>query len=311
MKDSYDIHPDYQKLPRVTFSFKGWIVALLNFIMAFSRLFGRGKSNLALHKESISRSDGSALRITRMVPPETSTPMPCLLYYHGGGFALTYGGPHINLCQRYASEAGCTVIFVDYRLLPRHPFPAGADDCYLALEWALDNAQHLGIDHTRIAVGGDSAGGALAASVSQMSFDSGTAKLCAQMLIYPVTDMDCKTRSATEFTDTPIFNSISNRRMWEAYLCNYAAGECPDYASPTHRENFTGLAPVYVETAEFDPLHDEGLAYAEQLSGSGVAVVLNDTKGTVHGYDAAVNNALSEDAIQRRVAYLKAAFARS
>lgn len=311
VKNSYDIHTDYQKLPRVTFSFKGWIVALLNFIMVVTRLFTRGKSKLTLHKESINRPDGSALRIIRMVPPEPSTPMPCLLYYHGGGFALTYGAPHLKLCQRYASEAGCTVIFVDYRLMPRHPFPAGADDCYLALEWALDNAQRLGIDPTRIAVGGDSAGGALSASVSQMSLDRGVAKLCAQMLIYPVTDMDCKTRSAIEFTDTPIFNSVSNRRMWEAYLCNYAAGECPDYASPIHRENFTGLPPAYVEAAQFDPLHDEGVAYAQRLSGAGVAVELNDTKGTVHGYDAATKSVLGEDAIARRVAYLKAAFVRS
>jgi acetyl esterase len=292
----------------LTLSFKGWIVALLNFIMAFTRLFGRGKSNLILHKESISRSDGSALRIIRMVPPEPSSPMPCLLYYHGGGFALTYGSVHIKLCQRYASEAGCTVIFVDYRLLPKHPFPAAADDSYLALEWALDNARRLDINPARIAVGGDSAGGALSASVSQMSLDRGTANLCAQMLIYPVTDMDCKTRSATEFTDTPIFNSVSNRRMWEAYLSNYAADELPEYASPIHRENFTGLPPAYVETAQFDPLHDEGLAYAERLSVACVAVELNDTKGTVHGYDAAAKSALGEDAIVRRVAYLKAAF---
>jgi acetyl esterase len=311
MKNSYDIHPDYQKLPRMTLSFKGWIVALLNFIMAFTRLFGREKSELTLHKESISRSDGSALRIIRMVPPEPTTPMPCLLYYHGGGFALTYGSPHINMCQRYASEAGCTVVFVEYRLMPKHPFPAGADDCHLALEWVLDNAERLGIDPTRIAVGGDSAGGALSASVSQMSLDRCTAKLCAQMLIYPVTDRDCKTRSATEFTDTPIFNSVANRRMWDAYLCNYPADECPAYASPIHRENFTGLPPAYVETAEFDPLHDEGLAYAEQLIGAGVSVELNDTKGTVHGYDAAAKSALGEAAIGRRVAYLKAAFVRA
>ena len=311
VKNSYDIHPDYQKLPRVTFSFKGWIVALLNLIMAFTRLFGRRKSNLTMHKESIRRSDGSALRIIRMVPPEQSTPMPCLLYYHGGGFALTYGAPHLKLCQRYASDAGCTVIFVDYRLMPRHPFPAAADDCYLALEWALDNAQQLCIDPTRIVVGGDSAGGALSASVSQMSLDRGVTKICAQMLIYPVTDMDCKTRSATEFTDTPILNSESNRRMWKAYLCNYAAGECPDYASPIHRNDFTDLPPAYVETAQFDPLHDEGVAYAGRLSGAGVAVELNDTKGTVHGYDAALQSALGEDAIARRVAYLKAAFVRS
>ncbi|MCL4104232.1 UNVERIFIED_CONTAM: hypothetical protein GTU68_035094 [Idotea baltica] len=237
--------------------------------------------------------------------------MPCLIYYHGGGFAMTYGGPHINMCQRYADETGCTVVFVDYRLMPKHPFPGGVDDCYLVLEWVLDNAQRLGIDSSRIAVGGDSAGGALAASVSQMSLDRGTEKLCGQMLIYPVADSECKTRSATEFTDTPIFNSISNHRMWQAYLCNYVESGIPKYASPIHRENFSGLPPAYVETAEFDPLHDEGLAYAERLGEAGISVEVNDTKGTVHGYDAVAKTAISEDSMHRRIAFLKAVFLRS
>jgi acetyl esterase len=309
MKNNYDIHPDYQRLPTLNLSFKGWIVALLKILMTLSRWFKRNKSGVSMERPSIPRPDGSKLGIIKMTPPGIARPAPCLLYYHGGGFALTYGAPHISMCQRYAKATGCYVIFVDYRLMPAHPFPAGQDDSHTALQWVVANAESLGIDKARIAVMGDSAGGALSASVCQMSQVRDTANICAQLLIYPVTDMDCKTQSAREFTDTPIFTSKSNSAMWQAYLRNCAPGAIPPYASPIHREDLRGLPAAYVETAEFDPLHDEGVNYARRLEQAGVDVVLNDTKRTVHGYDATGSGALGEDAMGRRVEYLRNAFA--
>lgn len=309
MKSNYDIDPDYQSLPSLNLSFKGWIVALLNIIMTLSRWFKRNKSGVRMERQSIPRPDGSKLRMIKMTPPGIVRPAPCIVYYHGGGFALTYGAPHISNCQRYAKKTGCTVIFVDYRLMPAHPFPAGQEDSHTALQWVVDNAESLGIDKTRIAVMGDSAGGALSASVCQMSQDRDTASICAQLLIYPVTDMDCKTPSARGFTDTPIFTSKSNSAMWQAYLRNCTPGAIPAYASPIHREDLRGLPAAYVETAQYDPLHDEGVNYAARLEQAGVEVVLNDTMRTVHGFDATGSSALGEAAIQRRVEYLKNAFA--
>ena len=179
----------------------------------------------------------------------------------------------------------------------------------LALEWVIQNADALGIDPQKIAVGGDSAGGKLSACVCQMSQDRSTATLCGQLLIYPVTDMDCKTESARNFDDVPIFTSTSNSRMWEAYLANSTAGTRPDYASPIHREDCSNLPAAYVETAEFDPLRDEGVDYAQRLVAAGVEVELNETKGTVHGWDATAKSALFEVVLAQRVAFLKKCFA--
>jgi acetyl esterase/lipase len=231
------------------------------------------------------------------------------VYFHGGAFALTYGATHITMAQRYARDAGCCVIFVDYRLMPSHPFPAGLDDCYTALQWTLNQAQTLGIDSKRIAVGGDSAGGALSAAVCQMSQDRDTATICAQMLIYPALDKDCKTRSAREFTDTPIWTSASNRAMWQVYLRNCPPERIPPYASPAHRQDLSGLPPAYVETAEFDPLHDEGVDYARRLTAAGVEVQLNETQGTVHGFDAITSSVAGSKAVSSRIEFLRKHFA--
>lgn len=304
----YNIAPEFQKLPSFNLSYKPWIVGLLNGVSTLSRKLKKNKSSTQMVSKSITRTDGSELPIIVITPPKAAPSLPCLLYYHGGAFALTYGPNHIEISQQYSELADCCVVFVDYRLMPAHPFPAGQDDCHLALEWVVSNAEELGIDPQKIAVGGDSAGGKLSASVCHMSQDRGTAKLCGQLLIYPVTDMDCKTESARTFVDVPIFTSTSNSRMWEAYLVDSPAGTRPDYASPAHREDFSGVPPAYVETAEFDPLHDEGVNYAAQLEAAGVDVELNETKGTVHGWDATAKSALLDSVLVQRVAFLKKCF---
>ena len=175
-------------------------------------------------------------------------------------------------------------MFVEYRLAPKHPFPNGFDDCYEALQWTYDNAELLNINKEKIAVGGDSAGGAMAVSVAQSARDENTIHLCGQLLVYPVVDKDCKTNSVTHYIDTPLWNGKSNRIMWAMYLKSFPGKETPEYAPPIHG-TLTQLPTIYIETAEFDPLHDEGKNYAQQLQISGTDVTLNETLGTIHGYD--------------------------
>lgn len=307
----YNISPEFHKLPSFNLSYKRWMVGLLNVVIKLSRMIRRNKSSTQMVSRSIPRADGSQLPIIVITPAKAAAPLPCLLYYHGGAFALTYGPMHIEISQQYSELAECCVVFVDYRLMPAHPFPDAQNDCHLALEWVVNNAEELGINPQRIAVGGDSAGGKLSASVCHMSKDRGTASLCGQLLIYPVTDMDCKTQSATTFTDVPIFTSVSNSRMWDAYLRNSPKGTRPEYASPAHREDCSGVPAAYVETAEFDPLHDEGVNYAQQLIAEGIEVELNETKGTVHGWDATAKSALFDVTLARRVAFLQRCFSSS
>lgn len=308
MKNKYDIHPDFARFPVLTLRFNALLIGLLNTVSTVLRYFTRRSPDIVVENHFIARPDGSRLRVFTMTPRGLAKPAAALVYYHGGAFAMTYASLHLQNCERYASEAGCVVIFVPYRLAPRHPFPAGFDDCYTALQWAVREAGHLGIDSSRIAVGGDSAGGALAAGVAQKARDEQLVQLCAQLLIYPVLDDRCATPSATDFVDVPLWNAVSNRRMWEMYLSRYPKGEAPSYAAPGHG-HASNLPLSYVETAEFDPLRDEARTYIKALQAQGVEVVVNETRGTVHGYDAIANSDITRRSMLQRIAFLQQAFA--
>lgn len=310
MNSKYALHDDYRKKPGFNFVFSRPLMACMNAALKLENFFRCRKPAPGLRRETqhLTTAGGNTLDIILMTPEALGTPSPALVFYHGGAFALGYASAHVRQCERYALEAGCRVVLVDYRLVPRHPFPAGFDDCYATLQWTLDNAARLGIDPARIAVMGDSAGAALAAGVAQKAFDNGVS-LCAQLLVYPVLDSECKTRSATEFIDTPMWNAVSNRRMWAVYLKN-SNGKAPPYAAPGLRTALAGLPRCYLETAEFDPLHDEGVAYAGALTAQGVPVALYQTRGTIHGYDLAAQNPETKASMPRRIAYLREVFAR-
>lgn len=308
MNMKYDIHPDFARFPVITLKFGALALWFINLLMKVQCFFVRRSLKLAVESHSIQRPDSSRLKIFTMTPPGLEKPAPALLYYHGGGFGITYTGLHLQNCERFALEAGCIVVFVDYRLAPKHPFPGGFDDCYTALEWVIREAGTLGIDPRRIAVGGDSAGGALAAGVAQKCRDENLVRLCGQLLIYPVLDNTCSTESATDFVDTPLWNAISNRHMWAMYLSQYPTGETPPYAAPGHGQ-LQNLPLSYVETAEFDPLRDEGLAHATALQQQGVEVVINETKQTVHGYDGMAKSGIAKRSMLDRIEFLKKSFA--
>jgi acetyl esterase/lipase len=307
MQNKYDIHTDFSRFPAATFKFRGLLLWLINLLMKLHCFFVRRSLKLKVADHSITRPDGSKLKVITMTPPQLEKPAPALIYFHGGGFGMTYTGLHLRNCERYANEAHCTVVFVDYRLAPKYPFPGGFDDCYNSLQWVIREAGSLGIDASRIAVGGDSAGGALAAGVAQKARDEHLVHLCAQLLVYPVLDNTCSTPSATEFIDTPLFNAVSNRNMWQVYLGPNQAPKAPPYAAPGHGQ-LHDLPLSYVETAEFDPLRDEGLDHASNLKEHGVEVVLNETRRTVHGYDGNAASDISRHGVLARINFLKRAF---
>jgi acetyl esterase len=307
----YAIHRDFQRVRISSVSFHPLMLGLINGALKVHRIFAKRKFNGSITTARIAGVDGNGITVKVMAPDNIETVSPALVYYHGGAFALTYVPAHMENAKRYAQEARCRVVFVSYRLAPRFPFPCGFNDAYSALIWTVTHAGALGIDKGRIAVGGDSAGGAIAASVAQKCIQVDGIRLCGQLLIYPVTDCDCKTPSAVSFTDTPPFNAISNRKMWDAYLLQDVGGtRPPPYASPAHG-TLDHLAPAYVEVAEFDPLHDEGREYADALTSNRVDVVLNETRGTIHGYDLLVaSSEISKASLTQRIDFLKRVFNR-
>ncbi len=221
----------------------------------------------------------------RVYRPEGSSAgdvRPAVLYIHGGGFC--FGSVEFEHLGAVAATrvTDSVVVSVEYRLAPEHPFPAGIEDCYAALQWLDAEADALGVDRDRIAVMGQSAGGGLSAGVALMARDRGGPRLCFQVLGMPELDHRLETSSMRDFVDTPLWNRPNAIMSWRCYVGD-APGEVSPYASPSIAEDLSGLPPAFVSTMEFDPLRDEGIEYALRLLRAGVAVELHQYPGTFHG----------------------------
>ena len=219
----------------------------------------------------------------RIYTPETKGPAPVLVYFHGGGWVIGTFETHDGVCRHLAKQSGAVVVSVDYRLAPEHKFPAAAEDCYAATLWVAENGRSIGADPRRLAVGGDSAGGNLAAVVSLMARDRGKPKIGFQLLIYPVTDHGYDTPSYLENAEGYLLTRESMRWFWNHYLTG-ERDAANSYASPLRAKDLSGLPPAMVVTAEFDPLRDEGEAYAERLRQAGVPVKMKRYEGLIHGF---------------------------
>lgn len=306
----YAVHADFAHYPAFPFPFKGWIVALLNQFLHLDTFRQQRHVKRKAVTHQVESSDKSVFEVLQFNPDGVGNneKLPAIVYYHGGAFVLTYASTHVAAVNDLAQKLKCRVFLVDYRLAPKYLFPKGFEDCYAALAWVHDNAGRLGVDAARIAVMGDSAGGGFSATVAQRAHDEKKVKLCAQVLIYPVADRTCSTRSAQEYLDAPMFNGKANKEMWAMYLKPYATNAIPAYAAANDRSDLAGLPKAYVETAEFDPLCDEGANYARRLGEAGVEVVLHQPKGTVHGYDTVLTSAITQDSLRRRYEFLRTVF---
>ena len=191
-----------------------------------------------------------------------------------------------RVCARYARELGISVASVDYRLAPGQPFPAGLEDGYAALTWLQSHADELGIDGTRMAIGGASAGGGLAASLVQMTHDRGEIRPVCQLLVYPMLDDRTALRTDLGETDHLAWNRASNRFAWQSYLGTaHGARQVPAYAVPARRAELSGLPPAWIGVGTLDLFHDEDLAYARGLKASGVDCEALVVPGAFHGFD--------------------------
>jgi acetyl esterase len=220
----------------------------------------------------------------RIYWPATEPELPILLYFHGGAFRFGDLNTHDRICRSLAHKAQALVVSVDYRLAPEHPFPAAVKDCFTALQWVSENARSLGADSDRIAVGGDSAGGNLAAVTTLKSRDLSGPRIVFQLLIYPRTNM------ATYDTDSWAFfkeGYLLTREMSEKSQLLYLpdpGDRTNPYASPILAANHTDLPPALVITAEFDPLRDDGEGYARKLREAGVPAEVIRYQGMIHGF---------------------------
>jgi len=217
------------------------------------------------------------------VPEGAPEPSGALVYFHGGGWVIGSLETHDSLCRALANRSGARVVSVDYRLAPEHRWPAAAEDCYAMACHLAEHGAALGIDGARLAVGGDSAGGNLAAVVALLARERGGPRLRHQVLIYPVTDCDFERPSYRENGEGYFLTTDAMRWFWDHYVPDRARRG--DWScAPLRAEKLEGLPPATVITAEYDPLRDEGEAYAERLREAGVPTTLTRYEGQIHGF---------------------------
>jgi acetyl esterase len=284
-----NLHPDSEKLLEILRQsgcppYEDMTVAEARAVYAAGRSATQGPPQPVHAVEEITLSGPGGplpVRLYRARPREAG-PAPLLVYFHGGGWVLGGIESHDGLCRRLAAASRCSIASVDYRLAPEHPFPAATDDATAALLGLAAMSEAMGFDPARIGVGGDSAGGTLAAVAAIAARDQGGPALAFQMLLYPVCDMAMDTPSHEQFATDHLLTGATLRWFGQHYL----AGAAPDNwrASPLCAARFDGLPPAFVLTASHDPLCDEGEAYARCLVAAGVPVTTWRVQGMLHGF---------------------------
>jgi acetyl esterase len=247
-------------------------------------LDGEPETVSRLEDRTVPTPDGDVpVRVYRPGDAGETDVLPVLVWYHGGGWVIGDLDTTDATCRKLANRTGAVVVSVDYRLAPEHRFPAAAEDCWAVTTWIADHAAELGADASRMAVGGDSAGGNLAAVVAQRAVRTGSPVLRHQLLVYPVTDLTLGHPSIDENADGYLLTKAAMVWFTDHYLGPDGDAKHP-HASPLHAEDVAGVAPATILTAEFDPLRDEGEAYGAMLREAGVEVDVRRYDGMIHGF---------------------------
>ena len=296
MKKYDDINDEFEIHSKMSLPFNEKFFPMAEYVLSYNSRELESDDDLDISKENII-VDGCNIPLYIYTPKKINTDK-IMLYIHGGGFAYKGYFKHYRICRRYALEGQCKVVYVDYRLLPKYKFPCAVNDCLEAYKWIIDNSEKLGIDKNKIIIGGDSAGGCLSCDVVRSLYEDNILLPSLVLLLYPVLDKRMNTVSMNEFYDSPVWNKESNEKMWNLYIGDSF------YISPGELDDVSYFPKTYVEVCEFDCLRDEGIEFAKKLDRCGVDVILNETKGTIHGFDIK-SCPTTEDAISKRIDMIK------
>ncbi len=259
-------------------------------------------SAVRVEERSVAGPGGGKLTVRLYRPSERVEPVPALVFPHWGGFVTGDLDTSVTQCTRIADLVGAVVVSPEYRLAPEHPYPAGLDDCYAALEWTAAHAAELGVDPERIGVGGLSAGGGLAAGLALLSRDRGGPPTRFLYLLFPQLDDRLDSVSARSFVDTPMLDRANLLLSWRHYLGD---GRPDGYAAPARAADLSGLPPTFVGVCEYDPLRDEGITFAHRLIQQGVKTELTHYVGAFHASIGLAHAAVSQRMVADQMAALR------
>ncbi len=301
----YNIDKELKNLAKYKGSAVVRLYPLLN--IAYQINGCKSDDRVTVNKYSTPGYNGVKLSTLVIEPKQSTDKLPCIVLYHGGGFLLKASKAHYQIAKLYAEKANCKVILTDYRLLPKYRYPIAIEDCYNTYIWAVYNADQIHINSDKIIVAGDSAGGNIASAVTMMLQDRKQLSPKGALLIYPVMDRRMNTESMKRYMDTPIWDANCTELFWKIYLKNQASGQI-QYASPMEADSLKHFPKTYVEVAEFDCLHDEGVAFAERLQSESISVELHEVKGACHGYEAAIKSTIVTDSLNKRIKWIRSVF---
>lgn len=283
------------------------IIKCANIFQAVSFRLTRTPKEVINRNITIKGYKGLEFKVEIFEPANVKGKLPCLIYVHGGAFSYKASAYHKKLACIYAARVRCRVYFPDYHLTPKYPYPAAYNDVLALYKYIMENAKEFGIDNEKIGIAGDSAGASIAALICNNYERENLKRPCVQMLVYSLTDIDMQTDSMKKFSDTPLWNSPNNKRMWR-YYCKNLKSEDIYGASPMHSSLPEEFPYTYIETAEYDCLYDEGIMYGKRLREAGADVEINETIGTIHGYDSVIDTQIAVSNIKKRVLFLKNGF---
>lgn len=280
------------------------VVSVLQKLMGILYFLEKDDTEIKVTSKKISLSDDTKIRVLIYEPQTHGKNLPCMFFLHGGGFVFNAAPHHFKMARRFTKELQIKTVLIDYRLAPKYKFPTAPKDCFAVYKWILENSTALGINPERVMVCGDSAGGNLAAVLCLMARDYGITLPKLQMLLYPVTDRRMITQSYKKYTDTPMCNSRDMEKYLEMYGKNVDGAGIP-YLSPIEAASFEKVPPAYMEVAQYDCLHDEGVMYAEALEQAGISVTLKEIPGAMHGYDIAQDSPFVGKIMEERVNFIR------
>ncbi len=298
----YEIDSELKKISGQKIPENLKIFPLLNIIFGLSKCYSDNKIRVSRYKTP--GYNGAELKTLVIEPKRSEERLPCMVFFHGGGFMLKASNTHYKIAKMYAEKLPCKVVFTDYRLAPKFQFPVPVEDCYQTYAWVLDNTAMLNIAPDKIVIAGDSAGGNLALAVTLMARDRGIHIPDAELLIYPATDRRMITETMKKYVDTPIWNSNLTKIVWRAYLGNQNPKKI-EYASPIEAESFKDFPPTYIEVAQYDALRDEGVALYNRLQKQSIKCEMHEIIGACHGFETALKSNMLRECMNRRITWMK------